>query len=144
MPMIRKGQLGNIKDEDSSATSQFYSLAFRSVSAPWPCLTSSRFCDRTHAMGIAKLELFDRPDAGQSTDRWLARKRTAGLGWAGLVVRTASASNGWCAALAVPLGPPPELRPNRISPAGRRGPRRPAVIQRPRIMPRPGRTSRCA
>jgi putative transposase len=28
MHMIRKGQLGNIKDKDSSATSQFYSLAF--------------------------------------------------------------------------------------------------------------------
>ena len=28
MHMIRKGQLGNIKDKDSSAASQFYSLAF--------------------------------------------------------------------------------------------------------------------
>ena len=28
MPMIRKGQLGNFKDKDSSAASQFYSLAF--------------------------------------------------------------------------------------------------------------------
>jgi putative transposase len=28
MQMIRKGQLGNNKDKDSSATSQFYSLAF--------------------------------------------------------------------------------------------------------------------
>jgi putative transposase len=28
MHMIRKGQLGNTKDKDSSATSQFYSLAF--------------------------------------------------------------------------------------------------------------------
>jgi putative transposase len=28
MHMIRKGQLGNIKDQPSSAASQFYSLAF--------------------------------------------------------------------------------------------------------------------
>ena len=28
MHMIRKGQLGNIKDKNSSAESQFYSLAF--------------------------------------------------------------------------------------------------------------------
>jgi putative transposase len=28
MPMIRKGQLGALKDKDSSAARQFYSLAF--------------------------------------------------------------------------------------------------------------------
>ncbi len=47
MHMIRKGQLGAIKDRASSVASPFYSLAFRSASASQQCLLPSSYCDRT-------------------------------------------------------------------------------------------------
>jgi putative transposase len=47
MHMTRKGPLGEIKDPASSATSQFYSLAFRSDSGLAVSWRSARYCDRT-------------------------------------------------------------------------------------------------
>ena len=47
MHMIRKGQLGNIKDRATSAANHFYSLAFWTASASRPCLGASRYCDTT-------------------------------------------------------------------------------------------------
>ena len=50
--MIRKGQLGAIKEQALSVANQFYSLAFRSPSASRSGLASLRYCDTTKVSAL--------------------------------------------------------------------------------------------
>ena len=67
--MIRKGQLGDIKDQASCAAKPFYSPALGSPPASQPCLGLSLYGDRTD-FGKVKAGL-EKPTGKRTTERSL-------------------------------------------------------------------------